>query len=233
MDERLRARVVPVFTADGLMVVAALAVSIMVAHGNAPLIMAPAAAVYAALLCMEWISLKRRSAGMDIVDLSGALSRIENGMAAGKRPLLDAIRDALPATAKGRGRETISRTLRRMEYGEEFKRAISAAADESGIGRGITQWLPSSEEGIGAVAARLRGWIATESERAAEGFQRNATIGIVVGTVAPSLLFFAFTGYSIVGYPGYLLYAFAFALTAVVPFAHSLIGMKIVDPYEE
>ncbi|MCL5440496.1 MAG: hypothetical protein M1448_01255 [Candidatus Marsarchaeota archaeon] len=223
-------------SAIGAAMAAALVAAVYLSAGGnaAPAIAVPALGIYAIMLYADRIFVRREEEREERASLSDTLALMHRNAWHFRKPLRNCIDEALCAM-KGRGgaRDALSEARRRLDLGEEIGFALHAAGRGEGnqLSRVWGDGNAGTWEYIGSVVERMRSEAAAEGERAAEAMQRHTSVAVVVGTVVPSLLLFAFTGYSIVESSGYLFYAFAFMIGGVVPFAYSIAQMQLVDPY--
>ena len=222
--------------AAAILMAAAMAVAVYLSVGKdtMPAIVVPVLGIYAIMSYADRIFLAKAGERRERSSISDTLAMMYRNARHFKKPLRSCIDEALDGVKfNGPSADALREARRRLDLGEDMGFALRASANGKGsqLGRIWGEGNTETWEYIGAAVERMREEMAEDDERAAESMQRHTAIAVVIGTVVPSLLLFAFTGYSIVGPSEVLLPAFAFMVAGVIPFAYSVTQMQLVGPY--
>ncbi|MDE1810644.1 MAG: hypothetical protein KGH66_01205 [Candidatus Micrarchaeota archaeon] len=172
-----------------------------------------------------------------------ALSTIYSGMMHSRKPLLYSLDKAIESMNPKLtpvSHMAFLETAQRMRLGQDFDEAVQLLR-QSGNWPCLSplyEFAGDYRDGIDPTVS-LKGVIddfrakrRSESEKRISSVQRQVTVSMALGTIAPSFLIFVFVGYSIVYYSQLQYLLFAVSLLLALPCAYSVLRASIAGSDE-
>lgn len=178
----------------------------------------------------------------DMAQAASSLREIVSKMALGGT-LAESLSSASSAAKfDGHVKSVLARLSKRLACGQDLGRAISAETWRiRRNGRLLASFSSLGEEyrlggsirrAAQSASISLKGYLDEAKENDSGKLQRYLIAATVASTIVPSILTFAFVGYSILYYSGLLLLLYSSIMLGILPCAYGIARIKLVGVYE-